>query len=78
MRLLQNLLPAKYDDLLTICTKEIREIPRVRFRIDYEVMLKDTLITTGYTVHSFINFEKMKPTRPPQDFVNLLTSNFKK
>jgi len=69
--------PAKYDDLLTICT-EIREIPKVRFRIDYVVMLKDKMITTGYTVHSFINFQKMKPTRPPQDFVNLLISNFKK
>ena len=70
-------LPAKYDDLLTIRT-EIREIPKVRFRIDYEVLLKDKLISTGYTVHSFINFEKMKPARPPQDFVDLLTSNFKK
>jgi acyl-CoA thioester hydrolase len=68
--------PAKYDDLLKVIT-EVRSIPTVRFRIDYEVKLGEKLITGGYTVHSFINFEKMKPIRPPQDFIELLMSNFK-
>lgn len=69
--------PAKYDELLTVRT-EIREIPTVRFKIWYEIMLDETLVTTGYTIHSFINFEKMKPVRPPQDFIELLLRNFNK
>ncbi len=69
--------PAKYDEVLTI-RAEIREIPTVRFKIYYEIMLNDILVTIGYTVHSFINFEKMKPVRPPVDFIELLSRNLNK
>ncbi|MDR1497883.1 MAG: acyl-CoA thioesterase [Puniceicoccales bacterium] len=46
--------PSRYDDLLHVIAK-INEEPRVRIRIDYEVYLQDRLITTGHTLHAFMN-----------------------
>lgn len=66
---------AKYDDIVTI-KSFLREMPTVKIKIDYEVYVNETLIATGYTIHSFVNFEKMKPVRPPEKFINIL-KNYK-
>lgn len=62
---------AKYDDVIIIRTF-LKQIPTVRFRIDYEIICEEKIIVTGYTVHSFVNFTKMKPVRPPEKFIELL------
>jgi acyl-CoA thioester hydrolase len=74
---LKFILPARYDDVLTIQC-EIRNIPTVRFRIDYVVLLNDQLIAEGHTTHSFIDLEKLKPVRPPSGFLQLLKKQFEK
>lgn len=66
---------AKYDDVVTIKTF-LNKIPTVRFTIDYEIYCIENLIVTGYTMHSFVNLEKMKPVRPPENFMELLRSKF--
>jgi acyl-CoA thioester hydrolase len=66
---------AKYDDVITIKTF-LRQIPTVRFRIDYEILCLEKIIVTGFTVHSFVNFSKMKPIRPPAKFIELIRSKF--
>lgn len=43
-------LPAKYDDLITVCS-ECLPLAGVRLRIQYEVYRGDTLLMTGYTHH---------------------------
>lgn len=66
---------AKYDDEISINTS-LNQIPTVRFKIDYLIECYGKLIVTGFTVHSFINFSKMKPTRPPERFIQLIKSKF--
>jgi len=66
---------AKYDDVIIIKTF-LKKIPTVRFTIDYEIYCDDKLIVTGYSTHSFVNLEKMKPVRPPEIFMELLRSKF--
>lgn len=66
---------AKYDDVLTIKTT-LLTIPTVRFKINYEITCNDILIAEGYTVHSFVNFIKMKPVRPPEKFIEIIKSKF--
>ncbi len=68
--------PARYDDLLTVIS-EVREIPRSTLRIDYRIVLEDnggkqTLITTGYTVHAFLDVERQRPVRPTPAFLAAL------
>ncbi|MEO8514778.1 MAG: thioesterase family protein [Ignavibacteria bacterium] len=67
---------AKYDDIV-IVNAHLRTMPGVRVKIDYELYVGDKLIVTGYTVHSFINLATMKPVRPPKDFIDVVTPNFK-
>lgn len=66
---------AKYDDIINIRTI-LRQVPTVRFRIDYEIECDQKKIVTGFTVHSFVNFEKMKPIRPPERIIDLIKSRF--
>ena len=44
----------------------------VKIKIDYEEYVKDKLIASGFTIHSFVNLDKMKPVRPPEKFLNIL------
>ncbi len=67
---------AKYDDLVSIKTF-LRQIPTVRFKIDYEITVGDKIIVTGFTVHSFINFIKLKPRRPPERLIELIKTGMK-
>jgi len=72
--------PARYDDLLTIVS-EVREIPRSTLRIDYRILLEDgsgedaSLITTGYTVHAFLDVERQRPVRPTAAFLAALNAD---
>ncbi len=64
---------AQYDDLITI-KAFLREAPTVKVKIDYELYVEGRLIATGFTIHSFIRLDTMKPVRPPEDFVKLVKS----
>lgn len=69
--------PARYDDLLTVIS-EVRETPRSTLRIDYRIVMENddgrdaTLITTGYTVHAFLDVERQRPVRPTAAFLTAL------
>lgn len=65
---------AKYDDVITV-KSYLREMPTVKIKIEYEVYVENKLIASGFTVHSFVNLEKMKPVRPPEKFLNILKNH---
>ncbi len=70
------LLPAKYDDLLTVRV-QIPEMPRVRIRYEYNIYNEQgTHLNTGETTLAFINMESGRPTRLPQVMSNLLEPYF--
>jgi acyl-CoA thioester hydrolase len=64
---------ARYDDLLVV-RSILRDPPQVRIRIEYEVRVDGNadLLAEGYTVHSFMNAATGRPTRAPEDFINVL------
>ena len=64
---------AVYDDIVTV-KSFLHNIPTVKVKIDYELFTGGRLIVRGYTVHSFVNMETMKPVRPPKDFIELVKS----
>jgi len=64
---------AKYDDVITIRTF-LNQIPTVRIKIEYEIICNERTIVTGFTVHSFVNYEKMKPIRPHEKIMELIKS----
>ncbi|MCH5330052.1 MAG: acyl-CoA thioesterase [Alistipes sp.] len=67
--------PAFYDDELTVRVL-IREVPRVRFTVDYEVYnSQGELLNTGRTTLGFLRKESMRPCRAPQWFADLIRAN---
>ena len=46
----------------------MREKPRARFQIRYEVQHNETLLATGVTSHGFMD-KTGKGLRPPKDFL---------
>lgn len=62
---------AKYDDTITI-KAELKQMPTVRVKIDYELFVDDRLIATGYTTHSFIKLDTLKPAKPPMRFLEIM------
>lgn len=66
--------PARFDDEVKIKTL-IKEMPAVRFTIDYELFVESKLISTGYTRHAFTNMVG-QPTRPPDIFITRLKKHF--
>lgn len=69
--------PARYDDLLVVRTM-LREIPRARVRIEYELRSAggDTLHATGHTCHSFIDAATGKVSRAPAFFTDAIERRF--
>lgn len=68
--------PAKYDDHLTIITI-LKKKPLVKIEFEIEVYNKNKeLLTTGQTTLVFINIEKNKPTRAPQNLLDKIYSKF--
>jgi acyl-CoA thioester hydrolase len=62
---------AYYDDIILI-RSSLRARPTVKVKIDYELYVNDKLIVTGYTIHSFVNLQSLKPVRPPKEFIDKL------
>lgn len=68
---------AYYDDLLAI-TSIIKEMPRVRIRIDYEVRRVDEpdLLVTGHVTLCFFDAERQRPVSAPDSVVATLAPFF--
>jgi acyl-CoA thioester hydrolase len=60
---LRYIASSRYDDRL-IVTATMADLPRVRIRIDYAVHKDGQLITTGHTVHAFMNRDG-QAVKPP-------------
>ena len=69
--------PARYDDLLNVKIF-VRETPRARIRIEYELSNEETkeLLAEGYTIHSFVDAETWKPARAPAFFMERFSAAF--
>ncbi len=68
--------PAKYDDQLTIITI-LKKKPLVKIEFDIEVYNENKeLLTTGQTTLVFINIEKNKPTKAPQNLLDKIYARF--
>jgi acyl-CoA thioester hydrolase len=62
--------PARFDDRLRVELR-VSETPRARFRFDYTVWRDETLLTTGHTVHAFMDASG-KALRPPEPFLKAI------
>ncbi len=69
---LQYKRPAHYDDLLEI-TCLIREAPRMRLRLDYEVrrVEEPTVLTTGHVTICFVDAARNRPIPAPPMIVSV-------
>jgi acyl-CoA thioester hydrolase len=67
--------PARYDDVIRIISY-LKTMPTVRIKIDYQIYSGKKILVEGYTLHSFINLKKLKPVKPPEDFINLFKEFF--
>jgi len=63
--------PARYDDNLEITT-HVSSLKGVRLHFDYTIHVGETLISTGATTLIFVSKESMRPSPPPNDFIELL------
>ena len=68
--------PARYEDLISVHAV-MKEMPRVRIRIDYEIFRGNELLVTGYTQHAFMNREG-QAIKPPAFFTEKLQAAFTK
>lgn len=70
------LLPARYDDLLTIKVT-ISQLPTVRMVFEYEITNQDgVLLNTGQTTLIFLNRQTNRPTRIPATLLAKLKPHF--
>ncbi|MBX2841462.1 MAG: acyl-CoA thioesterase [Flammeovirgaceae bacterium] len=70
------LLPAKYDELITIKTS-IKELPRVKIQFSYEIINeKEQLLNIGETTLVFLRKESHRPCRAPEKVIQLLKPFF--
>ncbi|TAG20416.1 MAG: acyl-CoA thioesterase [Cytophagia bacterium] len=70
------LLPARYDDLLTIKVT-ISQLPTVRMVFAYEIINQDgALLNTGQTTLIFLNRQTNRPTRIPATLLAKLKPHF--
>lgn len=69
--------PARYDDLLTIHTR-ITEKPAIKFKFNHEIYTQeDKLVVTGTVTLVLVKKETMKPTWPPQYFLEAFNQHWK-
>lgn len=74
----QYLRPAKYDDLITVRV-QMPEKPTVRIRFTYEIFSETgERLNTGETTLVFVDIERNKPCRAPDEFIRSLTPFFNK
>jgi len=63
---------AFYDDILEVkATVDFTEI-KASLKFEYEVTVEDKLIATGWTVHTYVRKDEMKPIRPPKIMIDLI------
>lgn len=67
--------PAFFDDRLQIHIS-MREKPRARFQLHYEVRRENALLASGATGHGFVN-KSGKVLRPPEDFMDKINAAWK-
>ena len=68
--------PAKYDELLTIAVKIIKE-PSVKITFNYDIYNESkVLIHQGETTLVFVKVETASPCRPPKYLIELLKPYF--
>lgn len=65
---------ANFEDELTI-RSSIREYPKARLNIEYEVLKNNAIIASGYTIHGFTDHEG-NAKRPPRSFQKVLENYF--
>jgi acyl-CoA thioester hydrolase len=65
---------ANFEDEITIRTS-IKEMPKARMKIEYEVLKDDILLASGYTIHGFIDHHG-KAKRPPKLFQQVMQNYF--
>jgi len=65
------LLPAKYDDLVTVKT-EIVSLKGARLLFHYEILKENSVLCKGETTLVFVNKLTMRPTPPPKNFIELI------
>ena len=69
-------IPAHYDDVLTIRTT-LREMPGVKIRFYYEVLLPDGQVsTTGSVTLAFMDSRTKRAVRPPKKLLDLVRPYF--
>lgn len=74
----QFILPAKYDELLTIEVR-ISQLPSVRVFFEYNIFNEEgQLLQKGSTTLVFVQKETSKIVRCPQNIVNALAPYFEK
>ncbi len=62
---------AAYDDELIIeASLELQISPRVTF--SYRILKGEDIITVGKTIHTFVNSQTLKPTRPPKFYIDAI------
>ena len=64
--------PVTFDDI-TVVEARLKELEGVRFKIEYFVTCEGVRVTTGYTVHAFMDLSG-QVTRPPSEFVQAVKS----
>lgn len=70
------LLPARYDELLTIVTT-IKEKPGVKILFTYDIFNEENkLINQGETLLAFIDRKTNKPCKPPEVMARVLATFF--
>lgn len=64
---IRYLAPARFDDLLTICTR-VAELGRLRFRFEYQVWREAdrVLVASGHTEHVLLKHGSFRPVRVPE------------
>ena len=65
---------ANFEDEITIRTF-IKEMPKARMKIEYEVLKDDILLASGYTIHGFIDHDGIAK-RPPKLFQQVMQEYF--
>lgn len=66
--------PAYFGDILVV-KASIRECPKVRLMVGYEILREGELLATGETMHAFMGSEK-RAVRPPRAFMETVNGYF--
>lgn len=66
--------PAYFDDVVRI-EATMKEMPGVRFHLDYELHSGERHLATARTGHAFIDANG-RPTRPPEFYLEALRGHF--